>query len=328
MTHIERWAKEYLTTDKTYENHINKFVSYIGEVNKGDKPTKIHIDDVKGCIGYYKDLGQINTYSSMENHIEGVKAFYKFLVSKAWASDIFNEIYDYRGYKNHIAKKFNLTETQERKYFESSTLKTILDTFDKYLNSNNLNDSSGNRKRKYIKYSVLRIFIKLSLVAPAKRAKICNLKRSDFDVEFRTFRINDVTINLPNSLRRDLAISINEVEEQKNKNIEPEDNLLAFLDNEKFRPENLNTWFCNFIKEFEILNISDSKTTYSVEVLRNSAIVELIEKDVDLALISIISGISISSLEDKYFKVRSYNSEDINRLINQGVAKSSYFVYL
>ncbi|WP_394557662.1 site-specific integrase [Priestia aryabhattai] len=328
MTHLERWAQQYLKVEKKYENHINKFVSYMVGINKGDKLTKISIDDVENCIEYYKKEGQINTFSSMENHIEAVKAFYKYLVSKAWTSDIFNEIYDYGGYKNHIANKLNLTETKERRYFNNATLKKILSTFDNYFNDKSLSDLPDNKKRKYIKYSLLRIFIKLSLIAPAKRAKICGVKRSDFNATFRAFKINNVTVNVPNSLRRDLLASISEMKKFRNKNIESEDCLLVYLDNEKFRPENLNTWFCSFIKEFDILSIVESKTTYSVEVLRNSAIVELIEADVDLALISIITGISISSLEHKYFKIRSYKPEDINKLINQGLGKSEYYIYL
>jgi integrase len=328
MSHIEQWANEYLKSDKTYENHINKFVTYIVGIDKGDKPTKIDTDDVENCIGHYNRLGQINTVSSMENHIEGVKSFYKFLVSRAWTTDIFSGIYDYQGYKNYLAKKFNLAETQERESFDVQTIKLILDKLDYYFTVNSINSLSGTKKRRYKHYLILRIFIKLSLIAPAKRAELCNLKRQDFGLDFRTFQINAVTINVPNGLRRDIISGINYLEELKNKKINPNDNIFTFLDEGVFRPENLNSWFCTFIKEYKIMNIPDSKTTYSVEVLRNSVIEELINKEVDLALISLVSGISISSLENKYFKVRSYESEDIDRLINEGLAKNSYFVYV
>ncbi|WP_440971074.1 integrase [Peribacillus frigoritolerans] len=323
MSHIERWANEYLKSDKTYENHINKFVTYIFEIDKGDKPTKINTDDVENCIGYYKELGQINTINSMENHIEGIKSFYKFLVSKAWATDIFSGIYDYQGYKSNLAQKFNLAESKERENFDAQTIKSILDNLDNYFTLNNINNLSGQKKKRYNNYLILRIFIKLTLISPSKRAKICNIKKSDFGLDFRTFKINDVTINVPNGLRRDLITSISYIEELKNKKINDNDNLFSFLDVDVFRPENLNMWFCNFIKEYKIINIPDSKTTYSVEVIMNSGIAELIRKGVDSALISMLSGISISSLEKKYYKVREYEPEEINKLINEGLAKSS-----
>lgn len=328
MTHIERWAEEYLNFDNTYKNHIKKFITYILRINKGDKPTKIELKDVSNCIEYYKQKGQINTVSSMENHIEGIKSFYKFLVSKSWTTDIFNEIYDYQGYKAYLVKKYNLAEAQEREYFDTQTIQLILNELENYFILNDISKLSGQKRKRYKNYLILRVFIKLSLIAPTKRAIICNLKRSDFGIDFRTLRINGVTINIPNGLRIELKVSISYIEKLKNKKIKNDDNILSFLDDEVFRPEYLNTWFCNLIKEYQILNIPSSKTTYSVEVLRNSVIVQLIKKEVDLALISKVSGISISSLENKYFKVREYEPQDIDRLINEGIAKNAYFVYL
>ncbi|KON69119.1 integrase [Peribacillus butanolivorans] len=328
MTHIERWANDYLKSDKTYENHINKYVTYILKIDKGDKPTKIDTNDVENCIGYYKELGKINTISSMENHIEGIKSFYKFLVSKAWATDIFSGIYDYQGYKSNLAQKFNLAESEEREYFDNLTIKAILENLDKYFEVNNLSNLRGQKKKRYKNYLILRIFVKLSLIAPAKRSKVCDLRKKDFSFDFRTLNINDLMINIPNGLRRDLITSINLVQQLKNNQINENDKVLSYIDEEVFQAENLNRWFCNFLKEYNILNIPDSKTTYSVEVLMNSGIAELIKKGVDSAFISMVSGISISSLEKKYFKIRQYEPEDINRLINEGLAKSSYFVYV
>lgn len=47
------------------------------------------------CIGSYNKKQKINTISSMENHLEAVKAFYKYLVSKNYATDIFSTIHSY-----------------------------------------------------------------------------------------------------------------------------------------------------------------------------------------------------------------------------------------
>lgn len=329
MSLLEQWAKEYLETERSYENHINKFVHYIKEVNKADRPTKIDLNDVEQCIGFYKSLGQINTVSSMENHLESIKSFYKFLVSKSWATDIFGALWDYQGYKNHLTKEFDLKETKEREYFDKDTVKRIVSCLDEYFDSRQLSELEGHKRKRYISYLVLRVFIKITLIAPAKRAIICNTNRGNFSKDFRTVKVNNVNINIPNGLRRDILSSISLAETLKKVKITDKDKILNFLDEGAFKPENLNAWFCTLIKEFGILNIPESQTTYSVETLRNSVIVELISKDFDLALISKISGISISSLENKwYYKVKSYEEEQIDKLINQGIAGIPYYSYI
>jgi hypothetical protein len=328
MSLIEQWAREYLEMDKSYENHINKFVHYIKGVNKADKPTKIDLNDVEQCIGYYKNLGQINTVSSMESHLESIKSFYKFLVSKSWATDIFGELWDYQGYKNHLTKVFDLKETKEREYFEKDTIKRIVSCLDNYLDSREFSKLEGHKRKRYMSYLILRLFVKITLIAPAKRAVICNIMMSDFSKDFRTVKINNVNINVPNGLRRDILSIISLAETLKNVKMTENDKLFNFVDEGTFRPEDLNAWFCSLIKEFGILNIPDSKTTYSVETLRNSVIVELIIQGFDLALISKISGISISSLEKRYYKVKSYEEEQIDKLINQGMAGIPYYSYI
>lgn len=329
MSLIEQWAKEYLEIDNSYENHINKFVNYIKEINKADKPTKIDLNDVEQCIGFYKNLGQINTVSSMENHLESIKSFYKFLVSKSWATDIFGALWDYQGYKNHLTKEFDLKETKERDYFDKDIIKRIVSCLDDYFETRELSELEGQKRKRYMSYLVLRLFVKITLIAPAKRAIICNTVRGDFSKNFRTVKINNVNINVPNGLRRDILSSISLAEELKNVKITEKDKILNFVDEGSFKPENLNAWLCTLLKEFGILNLPESKTTYPVETLRNSVIVELILKNFDLALISKISGIGISSLENSwYYKVKSYEEDQIDKLINQGIAGIPYYSYI
>lgn len=328
MSIIEQWSTEYLKMDKSYENHINKFVLYIKEVNKADKPTKIDLNDVEQCIGYYKNLGQINTVSSMEIHLESIKSFYKFLVSKSWATDIFGALWDYQGYKNHLTKEFDLKEAKEREYFEKDTIKRIVSCLDDYLDTRNLSELKGNNRKRYMSYLILRLFVKLTLIAPAKRAIICKIIKSDFSADFRTLKVNDVNINIPNGLRRDILSSISLAETLKDEKMADNDMVFTFIDEGTFQAENLNFWFCTLIKEFRVLNIPETQTTYSVETLRNSVIAELIINGFDLALISKVSGISITSLEKRYYMVKSYEEEQIDKLINQGIAGIPYYNYI
>lgn len=328
MTLIEQWGKEYLTVDESYENHLNKFINYIKHINKADMPIRINLEDVEACIKYHNDLGQINTVSSMANHLESLKAFYKFLVSKGWATDIFAEVYDYKAYKKHLADKFNLEEIKERELFDESAIKEIIIALDDYIESGINKNLSGQKRKRFISYIILNLFIKFTLIAPVKRGVICNIKRESFSTDFRTITINEVRINVPNGLRKEIIQSVELAEKLKNKKFEKGNRLFYFLNEGSFRPEDLNTWFCNMLKEFNIVDIPRDKTTYSVETVRNSVITELILKGFNLALISKISGISISTLESRYYKVKFYDSEEINKLINEGIASISYYNYI
>ncbi|HLR79159.1 MAG TPA: integrase [Bacillota bacterium] len=324
MTLIESWSQEYLKL----ENHINKFVDFVKKINKADKPTKINLKDVENCIGHYNQLGQIKTVSSMEIHLESIKSLYKFLVSKAWTTDIFVELYDYQGYKKYLADRFNLEESKEREYFEQNVIKSIISNLDYYLESRDLRKLSGQKRKRYMSYMLLRLFIKLTIIAPAKRAVICRIIRNDFSADFRTVFINNVKINIPSGLRQEILSGVRTAEELNGIKMAEGAQLFAFLDVSTFRPEYLNTWFCNLLKEFSIINIPDKKTTYSVETIRNSVIMELIKNGFNLALISKVSGVSLSTLEHRYYKVKSYQEEEINKLINEGIAGIPYYSYI
>ena len=47
------------------------------------------------------------------------------------------------------------------------------------------------------------LFIKITLIAPAKRSVIINLKKSDMNENYKRMHINNVNINVPNGLTRD-----------------------------------------------------------------------------------------------------------------------------
>lgn len=67
-------------------------------------------------------------------------------------------------------------------------------------------------------------------------------------------------------------MSISLAETLINEKMEDNDMIFIFIDEDTFRPGNLNFWFCILIKEFRVLNIPETQTTYSVETLRNSVI--------------------------------------------------------
>ncbi|MEI5898018.1 integrase [Bacillus albus] len=328
MTLLESWSQDYLDTNPTYINHVNKFVNYIVHIGKSDKPTKIGLEDLENCIGFYNELGQINSFASMENHLSSIQSFYKFLVEKSWAADIFREIHDYQSYKEKLGERYNLTDGKEREYFHSEIVQNILNELERYFEQNNYADLKGQKKKRYKNYLILRIFLKINLIAPAKKAIIFNLTREDFSLNLRILNVNGVGIAIPNALRRDLKEAIQFTQDISGKGLGPGEKIFQYLNIDTLRHSELNTWFCSFLKEFQILDIPKDKYSYSIEVIRNSAVVELIKNGIDTSLIGKVGGVSVETVEKWYFKVNAYDDRKTNQLINAGIGRTSYYSYI
>jgi len=325
---LENWAEEYLSDDEKYRNHINKFVKFINRMGKGNRPININEEDVILCIGYYNDLGQINSISSMENHIESVKAFYRFLVKKGYTHDIFSSVYSYQEFKDKIIEKYDLKETKEREYFSEQLIKEILQQIDNYLQYTNFNHLQGiNEKKQFLSNIILRLFIKLSLIAPVKRSVMCNLKISDFIEDFRCVVINNVKIRIPNALRRDILNALSFTADEGQRNYNESSKLFEFIYGDRFRDEKLNEWFCSFLKNIGF-DIPKEKYTYSVEVLMKSAIYCLVKNACNPALIAKISGLSISRIEKMFYSNPEITINNLDFLINSEISKSSYYNYI
>lgn len=327
MSILSNWYKEFIKEDSKYSNHILKFIKYIEVKGKGDTPIVISKDDVDGSIGFYHEKGKINKYSSMENHIEGVKSFYKFLVRKKYAQDIFSSIYDYQGWKEHISTKYKLNETEEREYFNEDIIVEILSYLDDYFDNTDYNNLSGVRKKeRYIKNLATRIFIKIMLIAPAKRNVIFNLNIDSFKEDFRCVAVNEVNIAITNSLRRDIKHALKMSKLIHNKNYKNHDSLFMYIIGKTFKAEKFNEWFCYVLKQIGF-DIPKDKDTYSVEVIGNTTVYNMVKNLTNPAIISKVSDISLSRLEKKYYNTNNVDNL-IDKKINMELSKISYYQYI
>ncbi|APH16453.1 hypothetical protein NPD5_4133 [Clostridium sporogenes] len=313
--------------DSKYNNHISKFINYIEVKDKDDTPIVISKNDVDESIGFYHEKGKINTYSSMENYIEGVKSFSKFLVKKKYAKDIFSLVYGYQGWKEHISTKYGLNDTEEREYFNKDIIVEILSYLDDYFDNTDYNKLSGIRKKeRYIKNLATRIFIKIMLIAPAKRNVIFNLNIDSFIENFRWIVVNGVSIAITNSLRRDIKHALKMSNLIHNKDYKDVDNLFMYIVARTFEAEKFNQWFCHVLKQIEF-DIPKYKDTYSVEVIGNTTVYNMVKNLANPAIISKISGISLSRLEEKYYNANPVDSL-IDSKINIELSKISYYQYI
>lgn len=329
MDIMDKWKNEYLVEDKKYENHVNKFIEYLKSINKGNRPTSIMIDDVVDCIGSYNKKQKINTISSMENHLEAVKAFYKYLVSKNYTTDIFSAIHSYSDFKKNIIQLYNLNEMQEREFLDLEIIKEILVNLERYFTSNVYENLSGvNQRKRYNKNLVLNLFIKLTLIYPTKRNIICNLTVNDFIDDFRVLRINKLNILVPNNLRQDIKKIIKFVENMNNRKVGKKERIFNFIYGSGFRGENINSWFCDFLKENDIIDIPSTKDTYSSEAIMNTIIRCMIENNTNPAIISKVSNLSLSTLESKFYSNKYISIENEDEIINTELNRIGLINYI
>ncbi|REK76419.1 hypothetical protein [Paenibacillus paeoniae] len=323
-----KWKDEYLSIEGTYTNHVTKFVDYISLIGKANQPISITKEDVDNCIGHYNSLKKINTIRTMESHIESVKAFYKYLVGKKYCDDIFNNIASFQEFKEKIALKYKLLNPTNRSYWEDSELIDILELLEGYFNNNDLSQMEGiNEKKKYFKFLVLRLFIKLTLVAPTKKSVICSMKFNNFEKGFKFLVVNGVRVKIPNSLVRDLKYSVKIAEIMKSTKANENDKIFDFVYNETFRVESLNEYFCTFLKTFKIFEIPDNVGSYPVEIIMDTALFEMVKNGANPALIAKINGTKISALEKKFYS-NEIPIQDADELIYREIAKNKYYSFI
>ena len=327
---LEQFRDDYYSSfGNKYENHVNKFIEYLRTIDKLNAPTKIDLSDVKNCVKHYSRIGKINYRASMESHLESIKSFYDYLRESGKANDIFTQI-NYEDYKNEIFDYCDLEEGSERKIFSIETIKEILVKLDSDLDKNLEQLIKKRETERYYQRQILRLYIKLTLIAPAKKSVICNLRFSDFSEDYRTLTINKTNIRIPNGLRNNLLFAINLAQAICNNRPQKNEKILHYVYKGNFTNAALNGWFCTFLKEYSILDIDKTKDSYELEPIMKSAIKFMVERMANPAIISKISGIKIATLESTYYaNIENFQyTVNIDDAINWEIAKNDYYNYI
>lgn len=109
-------------------------------------------------------------------------------------------------------------------------------------------ESAGIRdEERHLQRIILRLFIKLTLIAPAKRSVITGIRKKDINDEYKKLSINGINVNMPCGLSRDLCAALKYAELKNGVPIKEKENIFEYLYRYKgkFRVESLNTWFYN-----------------------------------------------------------------------------------
>lgn len=326
--------KDLLSKNHVYRNHINKFIKYLKlpDVQLSNAPARINIDVVEECIRYYHDIGELNSRSTMESHLESVKSFYDYLSETGKATDIFSN-YNYSKFKDEIVEKYSLLEPVERGSYKCEDIIAILIELDKAIDNFQKETAGIREEERHLQRIIIRLFIKLTLIAPAKRSVITSIKKSDITEEYKKLSINGININIPCGLSRDLCAALKYAESKTREPIKEEDNLFEYLYKHKgkFRVENLNTWLYNAAQDFGVMGEEcKDKKTLAVEPIKNMVIQMMVDNMINPVFISRIAGLTLTMIEATYYP-KDWNAkreEDINKCINKSIAQNDYYCYV
>ncbi|RKI77933.1 hypothetical protein D7V83_17820 [bacterium 0.1xD8-71] len=337
MSEMERYRDMYfedcvelLKNKHSYRKHVDKFIDYLKKAGLENRPRVIDKKVVEDCIGYYRlERGELNTRSTMEAHLEALKSFYDYLSRTDKLPDIFTD-YDYKEYKEEIVKKYELSEPVERGSFKCEEIIEILAAMEKLMEQS-LEEGFGLRdEERYLQRIIMRLFIKITLIAPAKRNIIGQIKMNDFEGNFKILNINKIKINIPCGLSRDIIQAIQYAECKNGKRAGKTDKIFEFIYRHKgkFTDESLNTWFLNLLQDIGYIE-KTKRRTYPVEPIRNGAISIMVNNMVNPLLISKITGIGFSRLETQYYgTMKSEYKDYLDKNINKAIAQNEYYSYI
>ena len=336
MSEMERYRDMYfndcidlLKNKHSYRKHVDKFINYLKVIELDDRPRVIDKGVVEDCIGYYSlEKGELNTRSTMEAHLEALKSFYDYLSRTDKLPDIFTD-YDYKEYKEAIVKKYELSEPVERGIFECKDIIKILSDTEELMEQSLEGTVGARDEERYLQRMIMRLFIKITLIAPAKRNVIGQIKIGDFGENFKILNINKIKINVPCGLSRDIIQAIR-YEERNGKQAGKSERLFEFIYRYKgkFTDESLNTWFLNLLQDIGYIEKS-KRRTYPVEPIRNGAISIMVNNMVNPLLISKITGIGFSRLETQYYgTMKSEYKDYLDKNINKAIAQNEYYSYI
>lgn len=331
---IENWAEEFFVEHGSYRTQITNFINFLKNpnINRIGHAAFLTKTDIELFIG---QSPQINSVNTMESYLEALKTFFDYLYKKGH-----NDAYVvprgkmFTDFKRELTETYALRAPIERDFLDGCEVKTILDAIDKYFEETIYENLSPEGKERYIYRLCLRVYIKISLLAPAKKSVLMNLTFHDFDSDFRAVKINSVVINVPNGLRHNIKDSLEFIYKTSSTHHSLTDRFFEYYTTSvKSQKDSfgtaLNAKFCKFLQENNLLNIESSRTSYPLEILSNSAIAQMVKHATNPIYISQITGLTIGQIANKYYSKLSGTSYEITAEsdLNRSIACSEYYHY-
>lgn len=241
--------------------------------------------------------------------MNAIKKFFVYLYKEGIADNIFNKIADYDAFREEIIAENNLKPSCNRGYIDTDQVKELLDYFNSY-------------PQKYSNMTMIGFFFKITLLVPAKRKVIANLKVKDFSDNFELLYNNGIKIKLPRALSQDIKRELEKID----KEICGEDLFFELFCSCKYSENVFNTPLYYALRETGY-DVPKDKDTFSVECIRNTGIVNLAVNGANPYLITRLTGLSLGSLDVllRRFEVNIDEQSNINEMINREISKYQFY---
>ncbi|RKD31973.1 hypothetical protein [Lacrimispora algidixylanolytica] len=215
-------------------------------------------------------------------------------------------------------------------------LTDVLSKIENYLDG----DLTRQKDKKIYDVLIARLYIKLSLLIPLKASEIITLQIGNIKKEsFREINYNNITIKIPNGVRSEIINTVNFAERHFNLKYDNSISLFEFL----YKATNLRPSTTKIsetlIRAYKIIGASALLETYKSgtknislyppESYKKTAILEMLNRGVNIVYLRQLTGLDINSLISDYdidstvsdVDVKSYN-------INSGTINTEYYAYL
>ncbi|MFA5523941.1 MAG: hypothetical protein WDA24_06265 [Tissierellales bacterium] len=296
--------------NKNYEKNIDDFISYLESIGVKDI-REVKFENFLSSIEDLFNKKIINRENTSHRYLEAIKTFYKYLKINEYAEDIFERAtykQDYEEFIDRIMFKDPIDNAELNKDMIKSILSFLDDYFFRFNDYNVLIDKSKKAEmNRYFKYLKLRLLIKITLLAPCRKSIISDIKFEHFSEKSRTIKINEVRVEVTNSLYRDLIeykkFLFKYIIYDRDRDREETEYYKTYIfgDSDDFYGK-LNEYLIQFVKDINGTNPKYKIPNINHETLRKTAISEMIDSKIDIRLISRLSGNDVSTLSQYYKK--------------------------
>lgn len=330
------FVKEFLDKDSTYKLQIENFQKYLKTYSLEDKVFNLYETNIDNFFEY-AFRQNIGTEAQLTSHISALKSLFGFLIDK---KQRFADLY---GYISNPSFKEKYLERVDRsfskKFLPMDLVNKVLSTLDSYIEVNNkVNHKKLHDETLYLDVLIARLFIKLSLILPLKTTQLLEVVLGDVRSEnFRSVFYNDVTIKVPNNLRKDILYTIEYIEKKYGCTYTADDRIFEYMytaGNKKGQREGINN---TLPRVYERLGLNEmlemvctgkkNRYLYPAESYKKTAIYNMLVNGANIVYLVKLTGLDMQTLLSD-FEYDSLNVRDVDTNLNNSLLASDYYEYL
>lgn len=330
------FVKEFLDKDSTYKQQIENFQNYLKAYSLEDKVFNLYETNIDNFFEYaFRQT--IGTEAQLTSHISALKSLFGFLIDK---KQRFSDLY---GYISNPSFKEKYLERVDRsfskKFLPMDLVNKVLSALDAYIEANNkVRFEKLHDETLYLDVLIARLFIKLSLILPLKTTQLLEVVLGDVRSEnFRSVFYNDITIKIPNNLRKDILFTIEYIEKKYGCTYTADDRIFEYMytaGNKKGQREGINN---TLPRVYERLGLNEmlemvctgkkNRYLYPAESYKKTAIYNMLVNGANIVYLVKLTGLDIQTLLSD-FEYDSLNVRDVDTNLNNSLLASDYYEYL